>query len=500
MKNTLERYASCFLPYWSLYNNIKAHLIKYPALKEGFEPIPEGKMVQYNKVRYHGAKKLFCYNPFVHMFFSISGNVIACCRSYHNVLGKYPENSIKEIWLGRKYEKLREHMRYNDLNMGCEYCKVQIKSNRFHDLPSVNLDKYATEKPYIYPQTMELELSNKCNLQCVMCSGRVSSAIRKHREKLPPIETPYDDNFVEQLKEYIPHLKEIYFCGGEPFLIDIYYKIWEQVIKINPKTRLFAVSNGTVFNKQIENILQCTRFNVMISLDSLNKERYEYIRKGAEFETVMENIKNFHRILGNIAISHTPMQINWDDTPDIINFCNRIGARIHLSYVDNPANFALWAFSPDKLDEVYEYYDNVEWETTKHRYTQKYNIAVFNEWKEQVKYFRDKNREILNGFGDYKMESEKTGIKLLQKFKDIFAELPYENMGVEAGLNILNSEIISKPPTPVKKEAMEGLLDFLKDSDTIYSEKARNTLQSPENLRKHLSNMMQEDRFWEKYY
>ncbi|MGM0650866.1 MAG: twitch domain-containing radical SAM protein [Bacteroidota bacterium] len=498
MKYLLDIYNYIFLPISKFYSQTKGSILKYPVSKNGFEAIPRNKMVRYNKVRQHGAKKLFCYNPFVHMFFNISGDVIACCRSHDNILGKYPEKSIKEIWFGKKYKKLREHMRHNDLNMGCDYCKVQIKSNRFQDLPSVNPDKYATDKINIYPRTMELELSNKCNLQCVMCSGRVSSAIRLQREKLPPIESPYDDNFVEQLKEFMPHLKEIHFCGGEPFLIDIYYKIWEQVIKINPKIRLFAVTNGTVFNKQIENILQSTRFNIIISLDSLNKERYEYIRKGANFETVMENIEKFHRILGNVTISHTPMQINWDDTPEIINFCNRINAQIHFSHIEDPVKYALWSLPPEKLDSIYNYYNNLKWENTNHKLTAKYNFTIFNEWKEQIKYFRDKNQKIFDKFSNDKLKINSE--ILVKKFEKLLSGLPYDNIGIDKTLEILNSEILSKPASPIKVEAMENLIYFLDDKETINSEYTRSVFQSSEKLRQILSRQIDEDNFWKKFY
>jgi MoaA/NifB/PqqE/SkfB family radical SAM enzyme len=48
-----------------------------------------------------------------------------------------------------------------------------------------------------YPSMLELELNNTCNLECVMCIGELSSSIRKNREKLPAIRSPYDEAFVE---------------------------------------------------------------------------------------------------------------------------------------------------------------------------------------------------------------------------------------------------------------------------------------------------------------
>ncbi|MGM0650064.1 MAG: twitch domain-containing radical SAM protein [Bacteroidota bacterium] len=501
MKTILQKYEQYLYPAWHFYNSLKARLLNYPRSGKNYKAISRDKMIQYNHIRYHGAKRLFCYNPFVNVFFNIDGNAIACCRSHENILGTYPDQGIKDIWFGKKYEKMREHMRHNDLNMGCEYCKMQLKSNRFHAIPSMAPEKYASGKSGIYPRTMELELSNKCNLHCIMCTGRQSSAIRKHRDKLPPIESPYDDNFVEELKAFMPHLKDMYFFGGEPFLIDIYYKIWEEVIKINPKIRLFAVSNGTIFNERIEKLLTATIFNVTISLDSLRKERFEHIREGAKFETVMHNINKFSSlIMGNLTISHTPMQINWDETPAIINFCNQQNARINLSYVESPAKFALWAMPPEKLDAIYNYYDSVKWKSTPNKVTAKYNIMVFNEWKEQVKYFRDKNREILKNFGDipsmYKTRKE----KLTARLKQVIKETPGVYMNQNIAFNIINSEIFQKSRTPAQIEAMDKLLNILYDHEKIHSAKGHIILNDPDELKSYLANLIQEDEFWAKHY
>ena len=51
-------------------------------------------------------------------------------------------------------------------------------------------------------------------------------------------ENPYDAAFVKQLEEFIPHLEEVKFYGGEPFLIEIYYEIWEKIMELNPKVRI----------------------------------------------------------------------------------------------------------------------------------------------------------------------------------------------------------------------------------------------------------------------
>lgn len=396
MNDIRKKIGIAIYPAWRVFNSIKSNFLNYPKSGNNYNSISSKIMIEFNKYRFYGSKKLFCYNPFVNLFFNTYGNGIACCRSHKNVLGSYPQQTIKEIWFGEKAEKLRNHMLHNDLSMGCDYCKFQIDSKRFHGLPSMQSEQYSTTKIGNFPRIIEFELSNRCNLECIMCSGRVSSSIRQNRENLEPLPFPYDDNFVEQLKEFIPHLKQAYFFGGEPFLIEIYYKIWYEIIKINPKIELYAVTNGTIMNDRIISILKKTNFRITVSLDSLLKSKAEQIRVGCDFDVVLENIFKFTEYSGNrVSISHTPMTINCFETPDIIKFCNKNNFRINLSYVEYPANLALWGLMPDELDEIYSFYNGVEWDKRDENFISKYNIQVFNEWKEQIRFFRDKNKDIL---------------------------------------------------------------------------------------------------------
>jgi molybdenum cofactor biosynthesis enzyme MoaA len=211
---------------------------------------------------------------------------------------------------------------------------------------------------------MEFEMSNTCNYECQMCSGEVSSLIRKNRDKLPPIEMPYDGAFVDQLEPYIPHLKEAKFFGGEPFLIDIYHDIWDRMLDINPDIKFFVITNGSVWNNRVRNLLDKGKFEIAISLDSLQKEKLERIRLGAKYERVMENITHFNQYAKKhfryITISFTLQKDNWEEFPDMIRFCNDIGAYIFVSYLEWPEHFAIADYPLDKLIEIRRYMDNHE--------------------------------------------------------------------------------------------------------------------------------------------
>jgi len=500
MSDLKKRIGIYLYPAFKLYNRIKIPLIKYPQSEGIYNSIHVDTMMAYNKTRLWGAKKIFCYNPFVNLFFNTSGNAIACCRSHENILGSYPENSIKEIWTGEKIQSLRNRMLHNDLSMGCAYCALQLDSKRYLNLPSAHAEEFANSKNFKYPRIIELELSNSCNLECVMCSGRVSSAIRQNREYKKPIHMPYDHNFTEQLKEFLPHLKQAHFFGGEPFLIPLYYKIWDDIININPKIELFTVTNGTILNDRIRNIIRKTNFNIVVSLDSLNKERAEFIRKGSNFDAVMTNIKEFINLSKkNICISHTPMTINWFETPDIIKYCNSVIANVNLSYVTNPPKFALWSLMPEKLDEIYKFYNNVKWDGYNTKFIIQYNIRVFEELKNQILFFKNRNTQILNSFTDIDKEWKDELSKVLHFLLEIKTNASEEPHALENFINYFVGLTSKITPSPWSLNNIKKITASLDDKNIVNSKDFKSYLNKPELLQDFFDSYSQSD-FFAEYY
>ena len=311
---------------------------------------------EFNAFRPEGSKPLFCYVPFNSLTFSFQGKVFACTYNREKLLGTYPEQSIREIWTGEEARRLREYMQHNDLDYGCQHCKYFFDKRKFSNLKPMVFDKYADNTGAAYPRVLEFELSNECNLECQMCVGEVSSSIRKNREKLPPIRMPYDAEFVKQLEEFIPHIKEAKFFGGEPFLISLYFDIWEKMLSINPSIEFFLITNGTHWNNKIRSILERGHFEIAISIDALNKQKMESIRKNANFDKVIENIHHFNdyarRNNRRISLSFTVQQDNWEEFPKMIEFCNELGAHIYVSYLEWPVKFAISSLPHEKLKEI----------------------------------------------------------------------------------------------------------------------------------------------------
>src|SRR5216683_1182348 len=127
-----------------------------------------------------------CYAPFTSLYFDTSGQVRVCCHNVEYRVGNVADETIEAIWRGEKIQKLRDAVARYDLSRGCQFCEWRVSNGHFTSLTMTKWDRFAVrDTAPAWPQMMEFSLSNSCNLECVMCAGYASSAIRARRERLP---------------------------------------------------------------------------------------------------------------------------------------------------------------------------------------------------------------------------------------------------------------------------------------------------------------------------
>lgn len=357
----------------------------------------------YNASRQTAHKSLLCHAPFVNINFEPNGNMVACCYNRKEVLGRFPENSIKEAWVSPAAESLRQNIRNNDLGGGCSTCQELILAGNYKGTKAYHYDEFANSptpadklksllgiKNLGFPRILEFELSNTCNLECTMCSGHFSSSIRKNREHLPALENPYTPEFVAQLTEFLPHLTDMKFLGGEPFLIDIYYDIWEKIIEINPKIKVHITTNGTILNNRGKRILEKLNVAIILSIDSLDKETYEGIRVNAKYDRMMENLAFFKALVREkgtyLTFAVCPIISNWQTMPEMLRVANKEGINLHFNIVWAPEYLSLQYLDKDTLTEVIACFEAALPSQTSTP-TAANNVAVFKEFIGTLKYW-----------------------------------------------------------------------------------------------------------------
>jgi MoaA/NifB/PqqE/SkfB family radical SAM enzyme len=322
----------------------------------------------YNGSRRCVDKGSICHAAESSMYFGRDGYVSACCYSRSSPLGRYPEQSIEEIWSGVQAKSMRATLRRNEFPGGCELCADQFYARNFSGFLAQQFDSNARplrawglmSRSRRLPVRFEFELSNKCNLECAMCSGFFSSSIRANREGLPPLPQMYDQAFVDQLVPFLPHLTNAKFLGGEPFLVDLYYDIWEHLIETNPKCVVSITTNGTVYTKKVRRVMEKLNCEVIVSLDSVTKTTYESIRRNASLARTLRNLQAFSAINRqkgkSLTLAICPMTSNYREIPGLVEFANERGMRIFFNTVVFPAAQSINALPAAVQREILDFY------------------------------------------------------------------------------------------------------------------------------------------------
>ncbi len=356
-------------------------------IKGDKEKLPGQLIAEYGATRNIQNKSLLCHAPFSNLYFNTEGDVALCWQTFHRAEKYTEQKTLNEIWQGLNFERIREGIRSHDLNFGCTACKNHLQERNFTNILA---KAYDNDFPATgYPSIIEFELSNTCNLGCTMCNGMLSSTIRRDREKLPPLSSPYGPKFLEELREFIPHLHEARFNGGEPFLIKIYSEIWKMVAELNPNLKMVIATNGTVLNNTVKEQMARANFHFNISIDGITKESYESIRVNGSFDKLMDNFIYFREYCKtnsrNLCVMVNPLRQNWRDMPLFINFCNKHQVSIWFNTITKPAEQALWSLPANQLKEIYDTLSGAKLneyvEGNMDTYT--YNVSTYNNLVQQ---------------------------------------------------------------------------------------------------------------------
>ncbi len=381
---------------------------------------------------------ILCAAPFINLFFGNRGRVMACCANKMYELGRYPEQSILEIWHGKRIAELRKAMLNGDYSKGCMGCKAFIDNGNTSGAPFTGYTQPGEEIKENWPQRLEFEITNTCNLECVMCTGEYSSSIRERREHKPSLYDPYDDAFIEQLEPFLPHLKSVRFVGGEPFLIARYFKVWEMIAAINPSIQIFIQTNGTILNSKVKSVLEKISASISVSIDSLNAENYPSIRVNGDLSNTLRNIQYFSdycvRKGTNLSFSFCSMSCNWSEIPHIAYFANTYNATVFYNTVHYPVNLSLQTLSKDRLLDIITYLDTFSFPQTTS--VESKNHSAFEHQKREIRTFLENAENIqhtsddittevyLNRIRDYIFSQEKLSEQEKQNtYKDLEANL-----------------------------------------------------------------------------
>lgn len=301
---------------------------------------------------------MFCNAPWSGLYFRPDGFLTPCCTSWH-LLGRVtgPERrSLRSIWDGVAANALREAVAAADYGLGCWECGQAAGGGHRDTSVAASFDRFDADAHF--PLLLDFALSNRCNLQCVMCNGGLSSAIRQHREGRPPLPPAYDDRFFDELDEFLPHARRAQFKGGEPFLAPENRRIWDSLLSLDSAARpeTSVTTNGTVWTAAVEHYVEALAMEVTVSVDAVDPEILRSIRVGVDPTKLWRNIDRFQEVTArtgrSVTLSFCLMKTNWRELGPFLGEADRRGVKPHVIWVDGPGDVNLLTSAPAVLREV----------------------------------------------------------------------------------------------------------------------------------------------------
>ncbi|MDP2939650.1 MAG: radical SAM protein [Candidatus Omnitrophota bacterium] len=153
-------------------------------------------------------------------------------------------------------------------------------------------NRYELAKSYLckkvrvsgFPRVIGIELTNRCNLKCIMCARQQMS------RNLGDMDFELFKKIIDEGKEYLEFvwLQDL----GEPFLHKDIFSMIEYCREKGIRTGIST--NATIMNQDIIDGIAVSGLDyLMFGFDGASKQTYERVRLGACYEEVVNNIKKF---------------------------------------------------------------------------------------------------------------------------------------------------------------------------------------------------------------
>ena len=177
-----------------------------------------------------------------------------------------------------------------------------------------------------FPKYIQLETTSECTARCAMCG------INEWRKKMKS-DYMEDSLFYKIADEIIANKKEIQsialYIGNEPLLDE---RLCERISHFAKEGLLVNFStNGSLMDKDMaKKVLQSGVDRVIFSIDSLDKEIFEKIRKGLKFEEILGNTLAFiqmrNQLKSNVTIKINIVenQFNTENMESIVDFWEKL--------------------------------------------------------------------------------------------------------------------------------------------------------------------------------
>ncbi len=204
------------------------------------------------------------------------------------------------------------------------------------------------------PRRLVLELTNACNINCVMC-GRNSA-------KFAP--TSFRLEWLQYLEPILDVIEEVTLMGwGEPTVHPHFVEMLKLIHRHN--TRIYFCTNGMRLKNLTDAIFENQVDVFAVSVDGAKPETNDRIRRGARLTEIVESLRTIKKIKAQKGLSYPyvnfvfcAMKSNIGELTDLVRLASDIGLEevkvVYLtSFGDAWAHEVLWN-EKERVAEIFQ--------------------------------------------------------------------------------------------------------------------------------------------------
>lgn len=162
---------------------------------------------------------------------------------------------------------------------------------------------------------LRLSVTDNCNMRCQYCMPAEGIAFSPSKELLT-----WDEMFLLASTFVELGIKKIRITGGEPFVRKGLMEFLHRLAAVEGLEDISITTNATLIGEHIAALKKLNILNINVSMDSLDKERFNTITRRDYFDVVLNNV---HRLLQNgFNVKINCVVMGGQNTDDIIPFIN----------------------------------------------------------------------------------------------------------------------------------------------------------------------------------
>jgi MoaA/NifB/PqqE/SkfB family radical SAM enzyme len=245
------------------------------------------------------------------------GNNIEAVTQIEKAKNLSPEDISINFELGRAYREAGEDKKSAEIFKKMLE-KDEIKNDKFLKNKALNEYEISMRKEVLEskPRAMIGMIMNKCNISCRICGIWAR----------PNWQEP--DRILKEIVELLPYMEDICWQGGEVFYMKEFNSMLAEGVKCKNLNQVIF-TNGLLLDEKNLDIIAKGKVELVLSIDGAKKETYEYIRRGANFETLckkLELIKEVRKSTGaKINTYYNPVicRTNYKEIIDMVEFAHK---------------------------------------------------------------------------------------------------------------------------------------------------------------------------------